>query len=157
MTNPTVSIVLNGYKRPNTLNLQIRAVKSQTIGPNEILLWKNNSHDFLTNLRFRLNQRSSIKHSVSSENFGVWARFAYSLMAQSDFICVLDDDTIPGKRWIENCLNSFSEQPGLYGTIGVRFNSINGYDGLQTRVGWDNPNDQIEKVGRNGKRGLRDS
>lgn len=146
LDNPTITIILNGYKRPHTLRRQLRASKNQTIPPNEILLWRNDAKSPLTDLKFFLGPRRGIEGASSTQNLGVWARFAFALMSKSEFVCIIDDDTIPSSRWLENCLSSFRTQPGLYGTIGVKFDSAAGYDGKQTRVGWDNPNDQIERV-----------
>lgn len=137
---------MNGYKRPQTLRLQAKALRNQSVQPNEILLWRNSSNSRLTDLRFSVARTTRFISAQANNNFGVWARFAYALLAKSKFVCVIDDDTIPGKRWLENCLTSFHEQPGLYGTIGVRFNSPKGYDGFQERIGWDNPNEKTEKV-----------
>jgi len=141
-----VSIILNGYKRPHVLNRQLDAIRDQTVAPSEILIWRNDPASRMTDLKFSLARTSGAIVTKSEKNFGVWARFSFALMAKSEFICVIDDDTIPGKRWLENCLTSFQSRPGLYGTIGVRFNSSKGYDGHQTRLGWDNPNPNIERV-----------
>jgi hypothetical protein len=141
-----VTVILNGYKRPHALRRQIRALKEQSISPNEILIWRNDPNKRLVDLRFFLTPTHGIGKARSNQNLGVWARFAYALLSKSEFICVIDDDTIPGLRWLENCVASFNKEPGLYGTIGVKFNSSAGYDGSQSRVGWDNPNDDIEKV-----------
>jgi len=141
-----VSIVLNGYKRPHVLKRQLSALRNQTVEPNEILIWRNDPASRIVDLKFSLAGPLSAKVTKSDNNFGVWARFSYALMAKSEFVCVIDDDTIPGKLWLENCLASFRSRPGLYGTIGVRFNSSRGYDGHQTRLGWDNPNEKIERV-----------
>ena len=143
---PTISVILNGYKRPHTLRRQLKAVKNQSLSPSEILLWRNDADSHVIDLKFLLGPKRGFRTANSSQNFGVWARFAYALMAKSHFICVIDDDTIPGSRWLENCLSSYTEQPGLLGTIGVRFDSAAGYDGKQKRIGWDNPNERMEKV-----------
>jgi hypothetical protein len=143
---PTVSIILNGYKRPHTLRRQLKALKNQSISPSEVLVWRNDSNSRFIDLKFLLGPRRGIEMARSSQNLGVWARFAFALMSKSEFVCVIDDDTIPGSKWLENCLSSYMAQPGLYGTIGVRFDSSAGYDGKQKRVGWDNPNDKIERV-----------
>lgn len=146
MEDPTISVILNGYKRPHTLRRQLKALKNQSVSPSEILVWRNDSNSFLIKLRFLLGPRRGIETANSSQNLGVWARFAFALMSKSQFVCIIDDDTIPGSNWLENCLSSYKVQPGLYGTIGVRFDSSAGYDGKQKRVGWDNPNDEIERV-----------
>ena len=146
MSDSTITIILNGYKRPHTLRRQLRALRNQTIRPNEVLLWRNDANSRLIDLKFLASPRQGIESANSSQNLGVWARFSFALMSKSEFVCIIDDDTIPGSRWLENCLSSYRAQPGLYGTIGVKFDSSAGYDGKQKRVGWDNPNIHIERV-----------
>ena len=82
--------------------------------------------------------------TTSNANFGVWARFAYALNAQTEYICVLDDDTVPGSKWLENCVNTIKQTEGLLGAIGVVFKDhdyIN-YD----RHGWAAPNEKTVPV-----------
>jgi len=137
--NKNITVVLNGYKRGHHLEKQLNAIKNQTIKPKEIMLWQNLGENFdkkLTNQTI---------HASSNKNFGVWARFAYSLNADSEYICIFDDDTIPGCKWLENCLNTIEEYDGLLGTIGVRFKSKTSYLPIE-RVGWANPNEKVEKV-----------
>ena len=50
---------------------------------------------------------TELNADLSNYNYGVWARFAYALNARTDYVCVLDDDTIPGNRWLGNCLNTY--------------------------------------------------
>jgi GT2 family glycosyltransferase len=125
-----ICVVLNGYKRPHTLNEQIESVKNNSIKPNEILFWKNDA----PGIDFYI-QEPNLKIAASNVNWGVWSRFYYALNSKSDYICVFDDDTIPGEEWFENCVSSFHKQPGLYGTIGILFKN-NSYSPLK-RYGWD--------------------
>lgn len=125
-----ICVVLNGYKRPHTLNEQIKAVKNNSIKPNEILFWKNN----VPGVNFYV-EDNDLKISTSNINWGVWSRFYYALNSTSDYICVFDDDTIPGSLWFENCFNEFQKNPGLYGTIGIIFKNQS-YSPLK-RYGWD--------------------
>src|SRR5690606_35792088 len=85
------------------------------------------------------------KYSQSNNNFGVWARFAYALNAISDYVCVIDDDTVPGNQWFENCLKTLEIHNGLLGTIGIKYHTNQGYF-PSTRYGWANPNETIVEV-----------
>ena len=137
--NSSITVVLNGYKRQAFLNHQIEAVKHQTIPPDEILIWNNG--DFIESKNFDPN----IFIANSSKNFGVWSRFSYALNAESEYICVLDDDTIPGKRFFENCISTMKISPGLLGARGLRFFSKNRYQPNKS-FGWDNPNEELKVV-----------
>jgi hypothetical protein len=134
----SISVILSGYKRFHTLPEQFNAIKNQTIKPNEILFWQNYP-GYATNFDFSVLKQ--VKHTNSNENFGVWARFAHALNCKSKYICIFDDDTIPGTKWLENCLKSYKEKPGLYGTIGLIYKSPETYMGAQ-RVGWDGINNE---------------
>lgn len=131
-----VTVILSGYKRPHTIIEQYNAIVNQTVKPDEILFWQNNSG---LNTRFSNDFLANTKAVISNHNFGVWARFAFALTAKNKYVCVLDDDTIPGNRFIENCIESNKKNPGLYGTIGLIYKTSETYLGAQ-RVGWDGIN-----------------
>jgi len=137
-----VSIVLNCYKRSRWLKEQISALDQQTVKPFEILAWKNYSE----NNSISESIKNRLVLSECNTNLGVWARFSYALNCKGDYVCILDDDTIPGNKWIENCLISMNIKTGLYGTVGVNFgDDYYSWERLQ-RVGWCNPNNNIENV-----------
>jgi glycosyltransferase involved in cell wall biosynthesis len=134
-----ITVILNGFKRSQHFKKQLEAIENQTIKPKEILLWQNLGENFDKHLTSRTT------HSSCNKNLGVWARFAYALNADTEYVCVFDDDTIPGKKWLENCLNTIQEHDGLLGTIGVKFQTTQSYH-PNTRVGWANPNNNTEEV-----------
>lgn len=138
----SVSVILNCFRRPHSLNLQYEAIKKQSIPPKEILIWKNHPRD---NTQFDFSKTEDALISYNNYNYGVWARFAFALNTTSDYICILDDDTIPGENWFANCIDQIENYAnGLYGTIGVIFNDLD-YSSYQ-RHGWANPNSKTEKV-----------
>jgi|TARA_B110000908_G_C10219321_1_gene434477 hypothetical protein len=134
-----VTVILNGYKRPHALSLQLEAVKSQTLPATNIMMWQNKGGEFNSDLV------NSTQHASCNSNLGVWARFSYALNAQTPYICILDDDTIPGSKWLENCYNTIQHYDGLLGTIGVKYKSDSAYF-PNNRVGWANPNENTEQV-----------
>lgn len=138
-----ITAILNGYKRPGFLSEQLEAVRNQTVKPKEIMMWKNGDTPFPQNLL------DSMSTASCNKNLGVWARFAYALNARTEYVCIFDDDTIPGNRWFENCLETMKTHEGLLGTIGVIFYTNKQYYGY--RVGWDNINNtvpqQVDLVG----------
>jgi hypothetical protein len=137
---PEVTAILTLYKRPYCLEKQIEAIRNQTIPPKQIILLKNYFEGV------SLPELKNITVIDCNKNFGVWARFAASLLADTEFVCVFDDDTIPGKRWFENCISSMKKREGLYGTIGVIFPQPSYSITLDNRVGWDRPNTEITEV-----------
>jgi hypothetical protein len=134
-----ITVILNGYLRPEFLSTQLDAIHNQTIQPKEIMLWQNSSDGFEESIT---NKLTTVK---SNKNLGVWARFAFALNAKTEYICIFDDDTIPGKKWLENCLETIKTHEGLLGTIGLVYDSPHNY--LEhTRYGWDNPNEETVRV-----------
>lgn len=136
---PNVTAVLNVYRRPEMLQVQIDALSAQSRRPDEILIWVNGS--FVP----RISSEIPYRLGGSGQNEGVWARFRFAQEAKTDFVCVLDDDTIPGSRWLENCLSTFNNHPGLIGTRGLRFGTRRHYAGA-IDVGWRNPNSTATRV-----------
>lgn len=139
MRDYTVDFVLNVFKRPEAFDVQLQAVLDQTIKPDKIFVWENGEFSIPDDLA------EKVIRVRSNKNLGVWSRFALALNSKADFVCVLDDDTIPGKKWIENCLRSMTEIEGLYGARGLRFESKYSYS-LYSEYGVHNPNCEIEKV-----------
>ena len=137
--NPKISVILNVYKRSSNFEIQLNAVKSQTIHPYEILVWENGTEQVPEEFR------EGLTISRGGKNFGVWARFAYALNATGDYICVFDDDTIPGNRWLENCYKTMIKTPGLLGTRGVIFENPNAYS-MHRDVGDYGPNETTQQV-----------
>jgi hypothetical protein len=138
--NTDITVVLNGFKRPHNLKRQVEAVRNQTVKPVDIFYWQNS----VPGVSYDNETANGCISAFSNTNFGVWSRFAYALNARTNWVCVFDDDTIPGTKWFENCLETFKNVPdaGLLGTIGVVFNHAD--YGTDHRVGWDNPNEKPE-------------
>ncbi len=134
-----ITVILNGYKRPGFFNEQVNAINNQTIKPKEIMFWSNNTEGFDQNVI------NNLTTAHCNKNLGVWARFAYALNANTEYICVFDDDTIPGSKWLENCLNTIKTHEGLLGGIGVVYKSKENYFPID-RFGWANPNNETKQV-----------
>lgn len=134
-----ISVILNAYKRTDHLERQLEAIKNQTIKPEKIYVWQNAGGQIPEHLK------SEFILAECSENLGVWSRFAYALNVDTEYVCVFDDDTIPGLRWFENCLKTMEIHEGLLGTRGLRFLSPKRYHPFNC-FGWDAPNQNVERV-----------
>ena len=137
-----ITVILNCYKRPQYLKEQIVAIQSQTIKPEEIIIWYNKPED---NQQYNISGLGA-KVILCDHNYKFHGRFAAGLLAKTKYVAIFDDDTIPGKKWFENCINSISEKPGIYGTTGVVIHG-NGYI-PNHKVGWNGniSNENIEEV-----------
>jgi glycosyltransferase involved in cell wall biosynthesis len=143
----SVTVVMSGFKRPHTLKEQFEAIKRQSYKEIDIILWINltsNEHVFDQDVI------SSCNTIISNVDHGSWGRFAAALHARTKYICVIDDDTIPGSKWIENCLNTMQTHRGILSTRGVIANKEHDlkYPSPQsyTAVGWCNPNETVTRV-----------
>jgi len=133
-----ITAIVNIYKRPHVLASQIAAIRAQTVPPACIFIW-NNGNKSVDLSAYK--DASDIRVFDNNYNYGVWSRFLIGLLAPTEFVCIFDDDTLPGTRWFENCLASMAKKEALYGTIGVLFtDSSDRYISLK-RYGWDGPAD----------------
>lgn len=135
---PSVTAIINCYKRPKTVDAIILSLYAQTIVPDKIYVWWNDRYQ----LKHSKYSRYAI-NIVSDENLGVWARFRFALNADTEYIIIFDDDTIPGSKWVENCMRY--REKGLLGTVGLKFSSNTRYMD-HVRVGWPAPNDTLQQV-----------
>lgn len=130
-----ISVILNVYKRPDTLQEQIDAVLNQSvkIKPENIHIWYNNPDDSKV-IQFTP-YIEDIKTYVHNHNTKFYGRFLIPLLCRTDYIAMFDDDTIPQKDWFKNCMETMETHEGLLGGSGIIVPN-NGYQGHQ-KVGWN--------------------
>ncbi len=136
---PTVSVIMNVYRRGNRFKEQLESIMRQTFKPSEILIWQNGADEISAPTE------NTIISARNSSNLGVWARFAYALNAKSEFIWMIDDDVLPGSRWLENALQTYAKSPGVIGSRGLIFHSSRSYS-LYDEFGPNFPNNDIVEV-----------
>ena len=136
-----ITVILNCYRRPEYLEEQIAAIRSQSVAPQQIWVWVN-YHDDNKNYDFsKLKVDRVIKNDYNWKYYG---RFSIAMLADTEHVALFDDDTIPGKRWFENCLNTMEQTPGIMGGAGVILNGPQ-YQG-HTRFGWSSQNPHTVEV-----------
>ena len=144
-TDLDVSVILTLYKRPECLERQLEAIENQSLKPKEILLYQDGTGD-MVKIPEHLKERFNLIE-ISPENKGVWERFNFARKsAKSKYVCIFDDDTIPGHRWLENCMTEMLKQEGLYGTIGILCTKNKYGPDTHARIGWHNPYDKAAMV-----------
>ena len=136
-----ITTILNVYRRPYYLKEQIEAIRKQTTGIGEIWLWINNHED---NFGFDFDSLGVDKIIRANHNFKYHGRFSLALLAETPYVSLFDDDTIPGDMWYENCLNTSRLTNGVLGGAGVILNSRQ-YSNHE-RVGWPSQNKNITRV-----------
>lgn len=138
-----ISVILNVYKRPYTLEKQIESILSQSveIKPENIHVWYNN----VDGLEQPLPVETKIKTYKCNYNTKFFGRFTIPLICQTPYIAMFDDDVIPGKKWFENCLSTIDKHNAILGASGVITNGKT-YVPNQ-KVGWNGiKNDKPREV-----------
>ena len=136
-----VDVVLTCYKRPQVLAQQLAAVKNQTLKPRRIFLYQDGIDGYY---EVELNDKILSEfdgYKISATNGGVWKRFEFAEeIAKSPYVCVFDDDTIPGERWLENCHMNMMQQRGVFVTNGILIPTAENYFTEKVCVGWHRAN-----------------
>lgn len=112
-----VGVILNTYKRNDLFKTQLEAIRNQSVKPEKIIVWRNG--DSIPDSEFK-----DVDFVKASRNMGVWVRFSLARDLKTDFTWVIDDDTIPGKEWLETCLSLYNQRPNLYCAHGFRFKNV---------------------------------
>lgn len=129
-----ITVILNVYKRPHTLEKQIEAIKAQTVNiPDEnIWIWYNQS-DVTPSIKPKNPKHKTFR---CNHNFKFHGRFAAAMLAQTEYVAMFDDDILPGNNWFKNCLDTMQDKPGLLGGSGVLLTNTVAYNPNQ-KVGWN--------------------
>ncbi len=150
--NPSISVILTAWNRPQYLEEQVAAVLSQSIPPKEIVLWYNQPTKklglFQRKQKLDFANASKVRKIICDHNFGIMPRFTLAACLESDYVCIFDDDTLPGKQWFENCLRYVDRDKVILGTIGLRYLSLDNQK-VQTekpRMGWEGRNENLAYV-----------
>jgi hypothetical protein len=143
-----ITAILNCYRRPQNLEEQINALLEQTLKPEQIWIWMNHSKE----LSFfdwgeveSLIEKHNIRTVPSNYNWKYCGRFALACLVNTEYTAIFDDDTIPGPKWLENCMEHMPEEGAILGGIGLILHSEYTYD-PHTRYGWASKNEEPVEV-----------
>ena len=140
-SNADITVILNAYRRPYNLKMQVDALRNQTAPPKQIWLWVN-AHEDNKDFDFKSLGVDRIFHN--DFNWKFYGRFAAGLLADTEYVAIYDDDTIPGIQWHQNCINSMQVKEGIMGGAGY---VQTGHKAMQYyRHGWPSQNVEIERV-----------
>lgn len=115
-----ITVILNVYNRPYSLERQLEAIKNQTISVKDdnIFIWYNKG-----TAKQATPKNPNHRIFVCNHNTKFHGRFAAALLARTEYIAMFDDDVIAGNKWFENCLKSIEECNGILGGSGVTIKS----------------------------------
>ena len=136
-----ITVILNCYRRPYNLRMQIDALRSQTKPPKEIWLWVNQHPD---NEGFSFDSLGVDKIFKNDYNWKFYGRFAGALLVDTEYVAIFDDDTIPGSKWFENCLDTMDISEGIMGSAGIILDDK--YYVCHERSGWATQNPETTEV-----------
>lgn len=140
-TEESITVILNCYRRPYNLKMQVDAIRAQSVKPVQIWLWINYHED---NKDFDPKTLGVDRVFNNDFNWKFYGRFAAALLADTEYIAIYDDDTIPGKRWHENCLKTMETHEGILGSAGIILKSDRYVH--HDRCGWPTQNSEITEV-----------
>jgi len=126
-----ITVILTVWKRHQNLQAQLEYVLAQTKKPYQVWIYQNESH-FDIQLSAQTKQAHNIAVIQSKDiNFKFHGRFALPLLCDTEYVAIFDDDTLPGARWLENCLETSQ-----------RHNCIVGANGRTLKAGFQTVADQ---------------
>lgn len=89
MTQPLVTVCLLNYKRPDNVALVLRSIESQTVAK-QVFIWSNG-----VCLPPCATESPSVKLAVASnENLGCFPRWWLASVANTEYVCSMDDDLV---------------------------------------------------------------
>ena len=142
-TKAPITVILNAYRRPYNLKMQIDAIRKQTTRPTQIWLWVN-QHEDNDGFNFKELDLDRIFHN--DYNWKFYGRFAAALLADTEYVAIFDDDTIPGDRWFENCLETMKTNEGIMGSAGYVQTGPRATQYEPERSGWPRQNEETMRV-----------
>jgi hypothetical protein len=119
-----LTVIINGFARPEYLPLIWEAIQYQTRRPRETWLVQNDPggraavpRDFFASAR-----RHSTVVIDSGLNHGCWFRFLLAaLYCRTRYVAIFDDDTLPGRQALAAAVEALAQRPGIYGGRGITF------------------------------------
>ena len=106
-------VVLTQYKRTH-LERQLQALQKQTLKPDFLVVFQNESHVDITDLK----QKYNFIHIHNDYNTKFFGRFAACFSFPVDVCVVFDDDMIPGEKCLESYVNQCVSLDGIIGGNG---------------------------------------
>lgn len=114
----SITAIMTGYNRPMNLITQVKAIDAQTVPPDDIFLWYNQGDAHQISVLSEL-KGLRVKHVKCDHNFKFHGRFALAMLAQTEYVAIFDDDSIPGPDWFKSCLETLETHEGILGASGV--------------------------------------
>lgn len=92
-----VTTVLSVVNRLHYLESQIESINEQTVDSDIFMIWRNKK-------TYDLKYPSIIYRNESEHFNSLYGRFYNSLHIKTPYVFIVDDDILPGKKYIERCM-----------------------------------------------------
>lgn len=112
-----VTIILNVWKR-NYLEEQLDSLLAQTVRPKALWIIQYERFVNFDTVIKKYRKLIDIEHFHFSSNLKYFGRFSLANFAHSQYVWLLDDDIIPGKKWLEYSLDLIEKHNCLISCAG---------------------------------------
>jgi hypothetical protein len=121
-----LTVIVNGWGRPEFLPLIWEAVQYQTRRPQETWIIQNDPDGRAAVPRTfldRVHDGYNTRVIESGLNHGCWFRFIVAaLSCRTKYVAIYDDDTLSARGALEAALSDMARKPALYGGRGIILN-----------------------------------
>jgi hypothetical protein len=119
-----LTVLLAYSTRPELVDVQHRLLSTQTIQPRAVFAHCNPSDKvaFPPAVRTMID---ALPNATPNVDLGAWARWGYVATVGTEYVCVIDDDCMPGPRWFEAALKKLSASEGhnVIAAAGIMYRS----------------------------------
>ncbi len=113
-----VTVVFNIWKRPH-LEEQLVSIINQSVVPKELWIIHYEDHIEIANIIDKYkNALPYINVLRSEKNLKYFGRFSLAINCTTKFVWLIDDDIIPGRKWLENCTQKCEELNSIIACTG---------------------------------------
>lgn len=97
-----ITVILNIWKRDH-FQEQLLSLLNQTLLPKEIWVNQYENHiDLIDTINTCKQYFPNIQHIKSSKNLKYFGRFSLAINVSTTYVFMIDDDVIPGCKWLES-------------------------------------------------------
>lgn len=100
------TLVLSYHNRPQLAEQHLRYVFAQSVAPAALMAWINPGDAALPATVTTALENAFTIHP--KYDMGPWMRWAVASQAYTEYVIVLDDDCMPGPKWIERAIERLS-------------------------------------------------
>jgi hypothetical protein len=102
-----VTTILNVYKRPEYLHTQYNAIEQQTVDSDIWIDYTVPAGEQMFDLSdIAPKAKTTIRTNQNLYHIG---RFFYALNAPTEYVFICDDDIIPGKNYLQHCIDTIDK------------------------------------------------